>query len=81
MNDSMIEKVAEALHAQTHLYLIPWETYDNKESFREDARATIEAMKEPTEAMVQASTMIAPSWDDEISKIKWQAMINAALNE
>lgn len=35
--------------------------------------------REPTAEMLHASTSLAPTWDDEASKRKWQAMIDAAL--
>ena len=44
-----------------------------------EARAAIEAMREPTRAMLHASTMQAPTWDDEVSLRKWQVMIDEAV--
>jgi hypothetical protein len=37
--------------------------------------------REPTEAMCHASTMIAPTWDDEVSRSKYKAMIAAYEKE
>jgi hypothetical protein len=37
--------------------------------------------KEPTPAMVRASTMMAPTWDDDVSRAKWRAMVEAASDE
>jgi hypothetical protein len=34
---------------------------------------------EPTDAMCHAATMIAPTWDDHISRAKYKAMINEAM--
>ena len=43
------------------------------------AKAAIAAMREPTEAMLGAATRLAPTWDDDVSRAKWQAMIDEAL--
>jgi aspartate aminotransferase-like enzyme len=37
--------------------------------------------KEPTTAMVRASTMVVPTWDDDVSRAKWRAMVGAASDE
>lgn len=37
--------------------------------------------KEPTTAMVRASTCMAPTWDDDVSRAKWRAMVEAATDE
>jgi hypothetical protein len=37
--------------------------------------------KEPTHAMVRASTCMAPTWDDDVSRAKWRAMVEAARDE
>lgn len=34
--------------------------------------------REPTEEMLRASTMLAPTWDDDASRRKWSAMLSAA---
>jgi hypothetical protein len=34
--------------------------------------------REPTTAMVRASTCMAPTWDDDVSRAKWRAMVEAA---
>jgi len=45
------------------------------------ARAVLLAMREPTKAMMHAATMEKPTWDDDASHRKWQAMIDAAAKE
>jgi hypothetical protein len=68
----MIERVAKALVASRRLpdgCLINWDV------FRADARAAIEAMREPTEAM-QAVYLVPGSLAEEDI---WPAMIDAAL--
>lgn len=42
------------------------------------ARAAIEAMREPTEAMARAPTALA-DWEDSCAEVVWDAMIDAAL--
>lgn len=34
--------------------------------------------REPTEAMARAATMLAPTWDDDVSRAKWEAMLSAS---
>jgi len=45
------------------------------------ARAALEALMEPSYRMKQAMTMVVPTWEDSISRAKWQAGIKAALEE
>jgi len=53
---------------------------------RSDADAILAALaaaglvvvpREPTTAMVRASTCMAPTWDDDVSRAKWRAMVEA----
>lgn len=76
---SKIEEVARAIGGDV------WESCSDrmKEQFRAQARAAIEAMKEPTEAMSKAayeadgtSMMLAIAYEDV-----WREMIDAALAE
>ncbi len=70
MTESMIEKVARAIAKADAR---PYEDAPNL--FRGKARAAIEAMREPTDAMVDAG-----QWQiDPVSL--YQSFINAALNE
>jgi hypothetical protein len=46
----------------------------------EVAKKVIAAMREPTKAMLHEATMVIPTWTDDISRAKWHAMIDAALN-
>ena len=65
----MIEIVAKAIHDQ------------QADDFRKKARAAIEAMREPTEAMHEAANR---EWDGRMSfrvTGAWQAMIAAALKQ
>ena len=76
---TMIERVAQAFYK--HFFEGDWppETEVDigmgADDFREAARAAIEAMREPTEAM--AETVV----DDDDAKAIWRDMIDAALKE
>lgn len=61
----------------------PWGelTDAERKPFLGSQRAAIAALREPTNAMLHAATMEVPTWDDNASKRKWQAMIDAALGE
>jgi len=84
----MIERVAEAIwdarieRGGPGRTLMPWPLYPEADWCRATARAAIEAMREPTEKMLEAGDL--PGWDDYVtaglSKEIWQAMIDAALN-
>jgi len=71
MTDDMIERVARAIYAA--------ECWDTAAPgfYQHAARAAIEAMREPTEVMLDAAMQFA-SCD---LKSEWQAMIEAALGE
>jgi len=80
----MIERVARAIHARSdHASL--WSELDgySKIEYREDARAAIEAMREPTEEMVNGLRITrecdstAALWAPHI----WRTMIDTALGE
>ena len=78
----MVEKVARAMAEkskarQPGMHTLNSLPMDGKEDFLEMARAAIEAMREPTEAMEDAafsSTLTIP-------KRGYQAMIDAALKD
>lgn len=64
----MIERVAKALGGGD------WDSCPNdRPRWREDARAAIEAMREPTEEMIEAANECEASW-----KSIWPAMLDAA---
>ena len=91
----MIDRVAEAL-AQSFRDTVAkvsgqsWEetgvTLPSREVFERYARAAIEAMREPTEAMVQSGCVWFRQYDPDFDPLSdninnaWQAMIDAALN-
>lgn len=87
----MVEKVARTLHRhaeKTGAWWVPWDlTADNlQDRWREEARVAIEAMRESTQAMVDAGEETAyvergyPSdWMGGGSDKVWQAMIDEAL--
>ena len=75
----MIERVAAAMWERTHDGR--WDDWGDGQDesriiHREDARAAIEAMREPTEEMSHAGWRT----DSGISRVVWQAMIDKALN-
>lgn len=66
----MVERVATAIEARV--------SQPGQCSYQDMARATFEAMREPTEAMIEAA------WADalaEDAKGVWQEMIDEALKE
>ena len=79
-----IERAAEAVYAKTAEFEqlgVPWEQVEEylKEQSRDFARAAIEAIREPTEAMSDQIIFC------ELSSIRkgedlWRAMIDAALS-
>lgn len=72
----MVGKVARAIARKNTGSGINWP------SFVEEARAAIEAMREPTEAMVDAGVLDVKA-DVSFFDVNetWQAMIDAALSE
>lgn len=76
--EDMVERVAKALHAGSDS---PTEWFDyetDREYWRDQARAAIAAMREPTEAMCAAAEATGDHWYFDDS---WAAMIDAALKE
>lgn len=74
----MVERVARAL--AYHNY----NTEDVWESHISDARATIQAMREPTEEMISASYEDGATWSDMARGYvadEWRRMIDAALKD
>jgi hypothetical protein len=71
MTDDMIERVARAIGRAE---LLPDDADRHWKRFEIHARAAIEAMREPTEAMLKAAPFSHPLTN-------WQAMIDAATQE
>ena len=95
MTDSMVERVARAMATSrlkrrlspeflAQMAAIEMLTCDNDDI--EDARAAIEAMREPTNAMMDAAIATMPqmsidgSVERQISRFALDAMITAALD-
>lgn len=86
MTGSMIERVTKALKAEFE----PYRVFDEGEAERL-ARAAIEAMREPTEAMKKLDSRYALYWDHSTAPPRlsfplgahvgahWAAMIDEAL--
>lgn len=81
----MVEKVAEAVReandgeGEAYLYS---QFYTVRERSIQLARAAIEAMRVPTPEMLHAAFGVGDGVDaDENNRNRWQAMINAALQE
>ena len=82
----MVERVARAIYGGP----IPWEAIDpaSQKILLRDARAAIEAMREPTEAMSEVGRIIVgPTYEAKSllrareADICWRAMIDAALRK
>jgi hypothetical protein len=85
---TMIERVARALHSRVddRLWTDPRVAMLERDEWRDLARAAIEAMREPTEAMVDrfVSRALCVSVHGDggwsaYAREQWQAMIDAAL--
>ena len=72
MTDTMIEQVARALLVADRSAITP-------DYYQRMARAAIEAMREPTEAMLDAGVNFRER--NARTEQIWQAMIDAALSE
>lgn len=78
---TIIERVAQAIYEDRNGHgCVPWSkrTAAHKAPYRSDARAAIEAMREPTETMVTAGLRSDP---EGYVKGDWYFMIDAALKE
>lgn len=81
MMAAMIERVAQAIYEDRNgRGCIPWNKRPaaHKAPYLSDARAAIEAMREPTETMVTAGLRSGP---EGYVKGDWYFMIDAALKE
>ena len=89
MTDSMVERVARALfekqqphHAGAH---VQWNNEnedwceEDRDGFRDLARAAIAAMREPTEGMLAAGLAELLGYGE--ARDVWPAMIDAALKD
>jgi hypothetical protein len=79
---SMVERVAKAIQQASFRMIRPsWDSLDNaeKDQWRIRARAAIESLREPTEAMIEAGK--SPGWSHWESRGRFNLMIDAALNE
>ncbi|UFS83223.1 hypothetical protein LPB79_13300 [Rhizobium sp. T136] len=80
MEETMVERVGAELRREC--LEVFGATWSNDVAWR-FARAAIKAMREPSEAMVEAGNL--PVWDDSVtvglSEEIWPAMIDAALEE
>lgn len=87
----MVERVARALYAKSHSDRTPWIAPewdhlmpDVRTTYRNYAKAAIEAMKVPTEAMLKAEMFLGGyAYGDEVDsadpKVIWTTMIEEAL--
>jgi len=78
MSESMVERVARAMFEKHRIGERAWPVPE-AEVYRLFAATAIEAMREPTEAMIDASNQ---EWDGRMShrsSSAWRAMIDAAL--
>lgn len=86
---TLIERAAQAAYEAA--YKARWggsgcwdvESESTKAMARIQARAVLEAIREPTEAMIEAARVIRPMCDDPPTSAEdyWDAMIDAALAE
>lgn len=86
MNE-LIERVAMAIHrvgGDAVLAGMSWEDAPeaNREQARREARAAIEAMREPTDLMTRAGSLEGPEgFDGWFAEKVWQRMIDKALSD
>ena len=81
----MVERVARALYAATPFKQAEGGYHEQSDVYRRSclllARAAIEAMREPTEAMVDAFVWYGHGKTiGDVARIGWQSMIDAALS-
>lgn len=79
MSESMVERVARALHAHRYgeWYEGPLKMTDSQRACLADARDAIEAMREPTTGILTAFVDADVSIED--AKTRWNAAIDVAL--
>ena len=83
----MVERVARALRFRFHgiapdiegFAILDMATGDTIGDWRDQARAAIEAMREPTDEMLRGHSDNVDGLDPETARKDWEAMIDAAL--
>lgn len=80
---TMLEKVTRKIAAEFDTASLEMMLPNYRAQFERAACAAIEAMREPTDAMIRAGDDTDPGYEDGCSSaiIHWDAMIDAALNE
>lgn len=88
-----LERAAMALYARSYRAKLPgppppaWSALSrrDRDGFAEAARAVLQAIREPSEAMTKAGSAVLPGiprpQTEMDSELAWQAMIDAALEE
>jgi hypothetical protein len=77
----IVERVARAMHAKHFEFAVPDDGgHPGLFYFREMAKTAIEAMREPTEAMLDGTNYPNTTWDSGDADV-WRAMIDAALKD
>jgi hypothetical protein len=71
MMDPMLVRIAKAIAKS--------EGDDNWQSHLDSARASLEVLREPSQAMLEAATSGLPDWGD--LPADWRAMIDSVLGE
>ncbi len=81
----LCERAVAENDPQSDFNMLSWSALseEGKDEWRSDARAVIEAMREPTNSMMEAGSFAMPivegySMPDDEKNV-WQAMIDAAL--
>lgn len=72
-----VEQVARIIYERTHAPSLRWEDSEHQPAWRLAARAVIEAMREPTEAMTKAGNACV-EWANGADDA-WEAMIDEML--
>lgn len=81
---TMVERVARAIYeGRNGRGCAPWSRQSNshKSPYLGDARASIEALREPTEKMLGAFDRMTDDSGSVLVKTGYRAMIDAALSE
>ena len=93
MTESMIERVARAIRRKYNVEIFGRNEDSGWEFSLDQARAGIEAMRDPTDSQLAATEEIVTGYDDfacgdgtlyihhDAAESAWKAMIDAALKE
>ena len=79
---TMLEKIARAMVANGSGNPAQWDEYSPimKQAWLLHVRAALAAMREPSDAMLEAALNVYPeSLDDRLAEDCWQSMIDAIL--